>query len=76
MEMKAGTDPESTFIASACECGVAVQGVAHVLSSYVIFARLATNMDSASVNVSLVCKSCHYRTGSGNLFSGLLRLNR
>lgn len=26
MEMKADTDPESTFIASACECGVAVQG--------------------------------------------------
>ena len=34
MEMKAGTDPESTFIASACECGVAVQGDAQVLSSY------------------------------------------
>ncbi len=24
--MYGGTDPESTFVASACECGVAVQG--------------------------------------------------
>ena len=25
-KMKTYTDPESTFVASACECGVAVQG--------------------------------------------------
>ena len=26
MTVGAWTDPESTFVASACECGVAVQG--------------------------------------------------